>query len=322
MRRSLRFMKGHCCHWLVVALLCAGNCAELAAAEPPEPDDAAAALGARYFNLKEKLGHSPFLRPLTMDSKESTSSVSGEIHAVFDHPFTGLSEALRQPARWCDILILHQNTKYCRASNPSVSDVRAAPAMLNVAIGKKNEQPLADAFPVNFDYRVLASSPNFLKLTLSADHGPLSTRNYRILVEAIPLDSRRSFIHLSYSYDFGISGRLAMLAYLGTVGRSKVGFTIIGNFANGQPQYVGGMRGLVERNTIRYYLAIEAFMNAQATPAPARIEKSLRDWFIAAERYPLQLHELEQDEYLAMKRMEYRRQQADAPTVMGFVPAN
>jgi hypothetical protein len=72
------------------------------------------------------------------------------------------------------------------------------------------------------------------------------------------------------------------------------------------------MRGLVERNTMRYYLAIEAFLGALSSPPQARLEKSLHDWFSAIERYPRQLHELEQSEYLDMKRKEYLRQQADA----------
>jgi len=47
-------------------------------------------------------------------------------------------------------------------------------------------------------------------------------------------------------------------------------------------------------------------------PAPpqAQLEKRLRDWFAAVERYPRQLHEMEQGEYLEMKRKEYLRQQA------------
>ena len=108
-----------------------------------------------------------------------------------------------------------------------------------------------------------------------------------------------------------MAGRLAMQAYLGTVGRDKVGFTVVGRQADGQPRYVGGMRGVVERNTMRYYLAIEAFLGALSAPPQARLEKRLRDWFAAVERYPRQLHEMEQDEYLAMKRKEYLRQQAD-----------
>ena len=34
----------------------------------------------------------------------------------------------------------------------------------------------------------------------------------------------------------------------------------------------------------------------------------MHDWFAAIERYPLQLHELERDEYLSMKRRELARQ--------------
>ena len=40
------------------------------------------------------------------------------------------------------------------------------------------------------------------------------------------------------------------------------------------------------------------------------MEKSLRDWFAGSERYPRQLHEMGEAEYLAMKRKEYLRQQA------------
>jgi hypothetical protein len=85
------------------------------------------------------------------------------------------------------------------------------------------------------------------------------------------------------------------------------------------------MRGLVERNTMRYYLAVEAFLGALSAPPQARVEKSLSDWFAAIERYPRQLHELERGEYLDMKRREYSRQQAQivagpAP-IPGALPA-
>jgi hypothetical protein len=183
-------------------------------------------------------------------------------------------------------------------------------SILNVSIGNKHHQPLNLAHRVGFVYRVAAQTPNYLQVTLHADQGPLGTRDYRIVFEAVAVDSGRTFIHVSYAYGFGTMGRLAMQAYLGTVGRSKVGFTVAGTQADGRPLHIGGMRGVVERNTMRYYLAIEAFLGALSTPPQARLEKRLRDWFAAAERYPRQLHEMERDEYLDMKRKEYLRQQA------------
>ena len=184
---------------------------------------------------------------------------------------------------------------------------------LSVSIGKKHDQPLDEAHRVVFAWRVAAQTPDYLRVTLTADEGPLSTSDYHIVLEAIPLDNGRTFIHLSYSYAYGLMGRLAMQAYLGTIGRDKVGFTVSSTAANGRPRHIGGMRGLVERNTMRYYLAIETFLGALSQPLPARLEKRLQDWFTASEHYPRQLHEMERDAYLDMKRREYRRQQAVLP---------
>jgi hypothetical protein len=71
---------------------------------------------------------------------------------------------------------------------------------------------------------------------------------------------------------------------------------------------VGGLRGVLERNTVRYYLAIEAYLGAQSLPAAQQTQKSLQDWFDATERYAEQLHELSRDEYLVMKQRELQRQ--------------
>ena len=286
-----------------VALVCLG----VGIAHADDADaNLAASLRAKYGALQGQLSHNQFQRPLYMDSSEISRGVTGDIYAVINYPFATAGAALNGPARWCDILSLHLNTKYCRASTSSQGSV------LNVNIGKKHDQPLDEAYRVDFAYRVAAETPNYLKVRLNADEGPLSTRNYRIMLEAIPLEDGRTFIHLSYSYAYGLAGRLAMQAYLGTIGSDKVGFTVVGKQSDGQPLHVGGMRGLVERNTMRYYLAIEAFLGALSAPPQARLEKRLHDWFAAVERYPRQLHEMEQGEYLDMKRKEYLRQQAEA----------
>jgi hypothetical protein len=102
-----------------------------------------------------------------------------------------------------------------------------------------------------------------------------------------------------------------MHAYLATAGSKKVGFTITGTRSDGQVDYVGGLRGMVERNTMRYYLAIEAYLGALSAPPAAQLEKRLQDWYVETERYPRQLHEIEKNDYLQMKRREYVRQQSD-----------
>ena len=113
----------------------------------------------------------------------------------------------------------------------------------------------------------------------------------------------------SVSYSYGVTARLAMQTYLATMGNSKVGFTVVRHNDAGEPEYIGGVRGAVERNTLRYSLAIEAYLGALSTVPGDQMDKRLRDWFAATERNPLQLHEMELDEYLTMKHKEVRRQQ-------------
>ncbi len=63
------------------------------------------------------------------------------------------------------------------------------------------------------------------------------------------------------------------------------------------------------QGSLRYYLAIEAYLGALSVPPSARLEKSMRDWFAGIERYPRQLHEMEKGDYLDMKRKEFLRRQ-------------
>jgi hypothetical protein len=274
------------------------------ASEEMRPSAAAAALQGRFAAMREELAHNAFKRPLRIASVEGPTAVSGEIHAIVDQPFATAGGAFARPSQWCDVLILHLNTKYCRPGADA-----AAPAV-HLRVGKKYDQPMEAAYRVDFAFRVVASTPTYLQVTLQAAEGPLGTSDYRIVLEAAPAPDGRTLVRLSYSYAFGVVGRMAMQAYLGTAGRDKMGFTAEGTHADGKPRLVGGTRGVVERNTMRYFLAIEAYLGALATPAAGRMEKSLRDWFAGSERYPRQLHEMAEVEYLEMKRTEVARQRA------------
>jgi hypothetical protein len=64
---------------------------------------------------------------------------------------------------------------------------------------------------------------------------------------------------------------------------------------------------------MRYYLAVAAYLASLSLPAGDRVEQRLGAWFDATERYPAQLHEVDRESYLTMKRSELRRQAAAAP---------
>lgn len=280
-------------------MLVQGASAQAAADAPPgSSDDTAASLKTKYQSLQSQLANNPFKRRISLVSTESSSKLAGDIYAVVDHPFNAVRDGLKNPGSWCDVLMLHLNTKQCLVKNEGGSPTLA------VALGRKFDQPLSEAQVVTFKFRQAAATDDFLDARLSADQGPLSTRNYSIVLTGTPIDAGKSFIHLSYSYAYGTAARLAMQAYLATLGSDKVGFTATGKEADGSPQYIGGVRGVVERNTMRYYLAIDSFLDH---PTAADQEKRFASWFDATEQYAKQLHETERTDYLAMKRNEYRR---------------
>ena len=95
---------------------------------------------------------------------------------------------------------------------------------------------------------------------------------------------------------------MGMNMYLASSSRDKVGFSVVDRTPEGRPVYVGGVRGVVERNTMRYYLALEAYLGTLDASADEGMEKRLRAFYAGLERYPLQLREFALAEYLKIKR--------------------
>jgi len=280
-----------CASWVLAGLV--------SLAAPAFAHDAAT-LRAKNASMQDRFASNQFGRPLVLESTQTSGDLRGDVYTVVDHPFATVQQALQSIDHWCDILILHLNVKRCRVGGDGKS--------VSLNVGRKFDQPLEDAYELDFDWRLAAATPDYLSVLLNADQGPLSTRNYRIQVEAIPVDAKRSLIHMSYAYAYGFAARLAIQTYLTTIGRHKVGFSITGRNAEGKPIFIGGVLGLLERNTMRYYLAIDAYLVAYSLPPSEQFERCIREWYASTQRYAAQLHEMEQNQYLEMKRKEMRRQ--------------
>jgi hypothetical protein len=272
-----------------------------AASESPSASASASAeaLRAAHQRMKGKLERSSFGRPLQLDSQETPNGLQGDIHAVVDHSLPAISAALKQSSKWCELLTLHINNRRCRTgTTPQGED------MLTLFVVRRYDKPVEEAFELPFIYRVTNATPEYLAVEMNAASGPLGTSNYRVTLEAVALDDRRSFLHFSYSYDHNMMVRMATQAYLATFGRDKVGFTVEGKGADGQPEYIRGLRGLVERNAMRYFLTLDAYLSSGAGASAERRERA---WFAAAQKYPRQLHEVDLETYLAIKREDRQR---------------
>lgn len=244
--------------------------------------------------MRTDLAASPFRRPMLLKSSDTSGGLRGDVYAIVDQPISTLTTLLGTPTQWCETLLLHINNRKCTVAGG------AAGEDITLSVVRKYDQPVENAFRLPFAFNLIDKTAQHLEVRLTATAGPLGTSNYRILVEAVPADAAHSFLHFSYSYEENFMARTALQAYLATFGRSKVGFTIIGQTPEGAPEYVGGTHGLVERNAMRYFLAVDAHVAAK-DPDGAR-----NAWFSGSENYPRQLHEIDRATYLGLKTTDSR----------------
>lgn len=240
--------------------------------------------------LQEVLAPGPqrLARPMKLQSAEAASGVlRGDAYGFVDVPFERLAFALGEPQRWCEMLLLHINNKGCSTADDP------AHAGLSLKVARRYDIPPDKAFTIDFTFKRVESSARGFAAQLTAERGPVGTNAYLILLEAMPATDGRSFVHISYSYGQGTMTGVAMRLYFATQGRGKVGFTEVGRLPDGQPDYIDGTRGLVERNTMRYFLALEAYLGADN-----QRQRAAR-WFELTERYPRQLRDASFEQYMA-----------------------
>lgn len=284
---------------LALALVFFGSFA--LAAEPDLTGEQA--LLAKHASIRPRLDKNQFGAPIYIESTESEGSVRVDMYGVVRHPFPLVKDALQSPASWCDITPLHINIKACTYRTG------VKPAQLTLYSGRKHYQPPSDAYPLKLKFHLLSPQARYLDLSLDADEGPLGTRDHRISLRAIPLDAQNSFIRFSYTYSHGAMARMAIKSYFGTIGRDKVGFSLVG--APGRKQrYVNGVRGAVERNSMRYYLALQTYLDTLKYPEEQRFEQRISRWYDLTAKYPRQLKEIDKNSYLANKRKEHAKQLA------------
>lgn len=296
--------------WTTACFLAAASSTTVCvAAAPNEPASAPSPLLATYQRMSDKLAHNAFGRPLQLDSAETADGLKGDVYAVVDHPIADVSATLKSSLHWCELLLLHINNRRCKTTGET-----AGAETLTLSVVRNYDQAPESAFELPFAYRVAHADADHLEVDLSAPSGPLGTSNYRVALEAVAIDERKTFVHFSYSYDHNMMARLATQAYLATFGSDKVGFTVVGKAADGEPDYIRGTRGLVERNAMRYFLTLDAYLGERTAPAAQQFDRRLRRWYSGAEHYARQLHEVDLDTYLALKRDDHERAKAKQGT--------
>ena len=254
-----------------------------------------------YQELRELAPHSPFGVPLSMQSEERNDRVTAEVHGILEYPFDTVKAALNTPVALCEFIPLSVTIKACTYQS------QAQDALLTLYIGWKYYQEPREASSQPYHYAVQATEPGTVSVVLSALKGLFGTTAHRFQLDVAGVHGR-TVVVLRSSYVQSAASKLATAIYLATLGRDKVGFSHEDAGPGVPPGYVQGLRGMVERNIMRYYLGLEAFLDTETVPAPHRREARINAAYELMERYPLQLHDLERVEYLDVKRREHENQ--------------
>lgn len=256
-----------------------------------------------YHRNMARLAANSFGLPLFLESFERDARVHVDVYGMFDYPFSSVVTVLKVPANWCDIVSLHPNVKACT--------YRELPGtwLMTFYIGRKVYQSPEETRQVVYHYRNMDQQQGYLNVILSADEGPLGTKDHRMRFEALALEDGKTFVHVSYSYNGSVALHIAEKVYFATLGRGKVGFTTTGTDRNGNPVYIGGPRGALERSAVRYYLAIQAFMNVLRYPEENRFSMRISEWYDLTARHRKQLFDLDKEDYLAHKTKEHKDQE-------------
>ncbi|MFU8856444.1 MAG: hypothetical protein ACNA8S_05490 [Deferrisomatales bacterium] len=229
---------------------------------------------------------------LEIRSREGPAEIWAEVLGVLPFPFEVVAAALEATVQWCDFVPLHFNIKAC------VYGLDPGEPFLVLYSGRKGYGTAEDAHRFDYGFAARVAPGPYLGVELRSQGGPMGTRDYHLRVEALPVEGG-TFVRFGSSYGPSRTSRAATALYLGTLGRSKMGFSREGE----PPVPVRGVRGIVERNGVRYYLALQAFLHTLHLAGEERFESGVRTWFDLASQYP-ELHETSWETYRRTKRRE------------------
>ena len=269
-----------------------------AMASSPAPESS---LLEDYKGIRQEGGASQQY-PFHIDSIESGDLLAADVFMLLDVQFTQFRNSLQNARNWCDFLLLSLNIKSC------VNQPGKGQEYLILYAGRKQYQPPEITYQLKYAFTLPQNRTHYFEALMIADEGPMRTRDYRIRVQATPYGNK-TLVRLGMSYKTSIFSRAATYTYLNTLGRNKIGFTVIGRDEQGRPIYLEGMKAVIERNIMRYFLAVSVYLESMKNPKKQDFRILLQRWFDATERYHAQLYEYERDTYIKAKLQERLNQE-------------
>ena len=233
-------------------------------------------------------------------SERNGNILKADVYAITPNSLDDLYKAISMPDNWCEFVPLHLNIKSCTYT-------QGPQPTITFYAGRKFYEPPEDAFELKYQFQTTEHETDKFRVQLTAKDGPLGTSDYTIVVEALSLENE-TLLHMGLSYKTGLTSRAATWGYLSTIGKDKVGFSIVEQKA-GNPVYIKGINGIIERNVMRYFLALSVYLDTLNLDTDELFLRRAEAWYDLTEEYATQLHELDKQEYIEAKQKEYINQQ-------------
>ncbi len=246
----------------------------------------------------ERVSTTEFQREYLLDYKADGAQLSGRIASSINRPFSHIKSLFHDIRNLCLILPLNINVRSCiyrKVDDKWLFEIVAGP-----------RQYESDSAVYSFSYLLTRAqfSDDLIYLHLQANKGPISTANYHIELTFKPM-AEKTLVGLGFSHEKSSLSRVVTGLYLAFSGAGKVGFSTV-NQSDGQFSPVRGEQGIVERNLMRYLLAIRAFIEEGG--AREDLKATFRRWFFLSTLYREQLYEIPEQDYMRYKLNRYDQQ--------------
>ncbi len=237
--------------------------------------------------------------PLSLHSTQTGARIRTEVYGTVHGSFADVAQTLSRPEGYCEFLPPLLNLKTCIHYRDNSED-----RIRFYVGGKRFMSPIGTIHIVSI-LRVVTHTADDLHVRLSSVNGDVDEHGYRVDIEIAPF-GKNVLARVYTDYNPDRLTRMAVAAYVRTFASDKIGFTRVPGGTKGE--YVRGMSGIIERNTVRAFLAMQAYLDTLSVEPDRRYEARLQRWFGLTEQFPEQLHEMNRADYLSAKRREHLQQ--------------
>jgi hypothetical protein len=273
----------------------------LVAAHAAGADLAAPDLGKAYQSFRQQYGSLAPNIALSIHTTEKGPRIWTEVFGTVRGKFAVVSQVLARPQGYCEFLPPLFNLKNCVHTHIGKREV------LQFYVGSKHYTSMLRTILIESRLERVSERADYVHIRLASVDAGRSKYGYRVDIEIVPFGSVvLARVHTYYNPDR--LTRMAVATYLHTVGGNKIGFSRVPVPGSGKPVYVRGMSGVIERNTVRAFMAMQAYLDTASRSLANRYDARLRRWFELTERFRPQLHEMSKREYLSVKMRERLRQ--------------